>query len=72
MKSLFLPDNEDTYEQQAKFDSQVAKLKEFDFKVYSINPPNIAFEKAVKETRQNISIKMTEILNYFIKSKTLL
>lgn len=50
----------------------VKKLKDFDFKVYSINPPNIAFEKAVKETRQNISIKMTEILNYFIKSKTLL
>jgi len=48
------------------------KLKDFYFKVYSINPPNIAFEKAVKETRQNISIKMTEILNHFVKSKTLL
>jgi glycerate kinase len=47
-------------------------LKDFYFKVYSINPPNISFEKAVKETRQNISIKMTEILNHFIKSKTLL
>ena len=37
MKSLFLPDNEDTYEQQAKFDSQVAKLKEFDFSNYGPN-----------------------------------
>ena len=48
------------------------KLKNLDFKVYSINPKKLSFEKAFKQTRKNISIKMTEILNHYIKTKTLL
>jgi len=48
------------------------KLKKLDFKVYCINPKKLSFEKAFKQTRKNISIKMTEILNHYIKTKTLL
>ena len=48
------------------------KLKNLDFKVYCINPKKLSFEKAFKQTRKNISIKMTEILNHYIKTKTLL
>lgn len=48
------------------------KLKNLDLKVYSINPNKISFEKAFKQTRKNISIKITEILNHYIKTKTLL
>ena len=48
------------------------KLKNLDLKVYSINPNKISFEKAFKQTRKNISVKITEILNHYIKTKTLL
>ena len=48
------------------------KLENFNFKLYCINPPKLSFEKAIKQTRKNISIKMTEILNYYLKTNTLL
>ena len=59
MKSLFLPDNEDTYEQQAKFDSQVAKLKEFDFSSYGPNADlfdQVLSEKNLKIERHNLKV----------------
>lgn len=43
-----------------------------DLKVYSVNPPDIDLEEAIKKASKNISIKLTEILNHFMKSKTLL
>ena len=48
------------------------KLENFNFKLYCINPPKLSFEKAIKQTRKNISIKMTEIINYYLKTNTLL
>ena len=48
------------------------KLENFNFKLYCINPPNLSFEKAIKQTRKNISIKMTEIINYYLKTNSLL
>lgn len=55
-----------------KISLEEKKLKNLDFKVYSINPKKLSFEKAFKQTRKNISIKMAEILNHYIKTKTLL
>ena len=48
------------------------KLENFNFKIYNINPPKLSFEKAIKQTRKNLSIKMTQILNNYIKTNTLL
>lgn len=48
------------------------KIQNFNFKIYDINPPNLPFEKAIKQSRKNISIKMNEILNYYLKTNTLL
>ena len=48
------------------------KIQNFNFKIYDINPPNLSFEKAIKQSRKNISIKMNEILNYYLKTNTLL
>ena len=48
------------------------KIQNFDFKIYNINPPNLSFEEAIKQSRKNISIKMTEILKYYLKTNTLL
>ena len=59
MKSLFLPDNEDTYEQQAKFDSQVAKLKEFDFSSYGPNADlfdQVLSEKNLKIEKHDLKV----------------
>ena len=47
MKSLFLPDNFDDYEQQSKFDRSIQKLEGFDFSGYG--PDATFFDSTIRE-----------------------
>ena len=52
MKSLYLPEDFTDYEQQSKFDRQVAKIDKFDFSLYG--PRASAFDEFLKENRFTI------------------
>lgn len=52
MKSLYLPDDFDDFEEQSKFDQRVSKIDKFDFSKYG--PKASAFDEFVKENGINI------------------
>ncbi|MDA1310735.1 MAG: hypothetical protein O2985_14165 [Proteobacteria bacterium] len=58
MKSLYLPDDHVDFEMQSSFDSQVSRIKEFDYSGYG--PDANLFDKTLYE--KNLSIQNFDLL----------
>ena len=58
MKSLYVPEDFDSYDQQAKFDRRIAKIENFDFSTYG--PKGSAFDNYLKDN--DLTVKNFNLL----------
>jgi DNA phosphorothioation-associated putative methyltransferase len=61
MKSLFLPDGHEQYDEQSSFDNKLMKLKLFDFTNYGPDPDY--FDQTIKENKVHLNGFSVETLN---------